>query len=101
MFSVPGSSFAESFYDLKRVELASKKDKKALTLSREAYMKSQLALVLFPYIQSQLDQAYQELQGNEADGMSSNQVGYSNSLKSYVYVHMKHSTLQDVSDLGP
>lgn len=68
-----GSSFAENFYDLKRVELASKKKKKPLTLSQEAYIKSQFALVAFPYIQTQLDQIYQELQEHQVDGMPSNQ----------------------------
>lgn len=87
-----GSSFAENFYDLKRVELASKKDRKPLTLSREAYMKSQFALVAFPYIQTQLDQAYQELQENEVQRISSNQ-GWKTKfksifLKSWPIVHL-------------
>lgn len=76
MFYVPGSSFAENFYDLKRIELTSKKDKKPLTLSREGYMKSLFALVAFPYIQSLLDQTYQELREHEDSDTSHNQVRY-------------------------
>ncbi|KAG0725253.1 Peroxisome assembly protein 12 [Chionoecetes opilio] len=69
----PRSSFAENFYDLKRVELASKKDRKLLTLSQRAYIKSQFALVIFPYIQTHLESAYQELQENEGNGTPTNQ----------------------------
>lgn len=74
MFCVPGSSFAENFYDLKRIELSSKHDKNPLTLSKKGYMKSLFALVAFPYIQSLLDQTYQELRENEDSGRSNNQV---------------------------
>ncbi|XP_045104989.1 peroxisome assembly protein 12-like isoform X3 [Portunus trituberculatus] len=75
-----GSSFAENFYDLKRVELTSKAEKKPLTLSQAAYIKSQFALVAFPYIHTQLDQIYQEHQENQ-DEMPSNQ-GWRTKLRS-------------------
>ncbi|XP_050714387.1 peroxisome assembly protein 12-like [Eriocheir sinensis] len=68
-----GSSFAENFYDLKRVEVTSKKNKNPLTLSKEGYMKSLFALVAFPFIHTLLDQTYQELREHEDSDTSNNQ----------------------------
>lgn len=76
MSYIPGSSFAENFYDLKRVEIASKRAKNPLTLSREGYIKSLFALVAFPFFQSLLDQTYQELREQEDSNSSNNQVRY-------------------------
>ncbi|KAG7171608.1 Peroxisome assembly protein 12-like [Homarus americanus] len=63
-----GASFAENFYDLKRVQLKANGSIKPLTLSNETYTKSLLALGAFPYLRSQMDSVYQDIQEKDADG---------------------------------
>ncbi|KAK3870722.1 hypothetical protein Pcinc_024073 [Petrolisthes cinctipes] len=62
-----GASFAENFYDLKRVELKNKNSNKPLTLSHQAYYKSMFTLVTFPYLRNRLDQLFQRIQERHAD----------------------------------
>lgn len=64
-----GASFAENFYDLKRVQLREREKMKPLSLSKETHLKSLLALVGFPYIQSKLDKLYLDIREKEADGV--------------------------------
>ncbi|XP_071532710.1 peroxisome assembly protein 12 [Panulirus ornatus] len=62
-----GASFAENFYDLKRVHLKKEKNLKPLTLNHEAYMKSVLALVAFPYFRNLMDNVFQDVRDKDAD----------------------------------
>ncbi|CAL4089022.1 unnamed protein product, partial [Meganyctiphanes norvegica] len=63
-----GSSFSESFYDLKRVPLRSSKTLESLRLPRRIYLQSLSALVALPYIRNWIDSAYQKTREREADG---------------------------------
>lgn len=69
-----GASFAENFYDLKRVQLKSSKRMEALSLSRKVYLKSLSALVAFPYIRERIDNVFQEVREKDADGLLNDKV---------------------------
>ncbi|XP_069981267.1 peroxisome assembly protein 12-B [Penaeus vannamei] len=75
-----GASFAENFYDLKRVQLKSSKRMEALSLSRKVYLKSLSALVAFPYIRERIDNVFQEVREKDADGLL-NDKNWSNRMK--------------------
>ncbi|XP_069937107.1 peroxisome assembly protein 12-like isoform X2 [Cherax quadricarinatus] len=70
-----GGSFAENFYDLKRIQLKGERHLKPLSISHEAYIKSLLTLVAFPYLWSHLDNVYQDVKEKEADNRLSEEVG--------------------------
>lgn len=78
-----GGSFAENFYDLKRIQLKGERHLKPLSISHEAYIKSLLTLVAFPYLWSHLDNVYQDVKEKEADNRLSEE-GWRNKLQKLV-----------------
>ncbi|XP_045606855.2 peroxisome assembly protein 12 isoform X1 [Procambarus clarkii] len=92
-----GASFAENFYDLKRVPLKTERHLKPLTLSNTAYLKSLSTIVAFPYFLSQMDSIYQDVQDKDADGRLSDK-GWINDLqklllKLWPFVHFSWELL--------
>ncbi|XP_045606856.2 peroxisome assembly protein 12 isoform X2 [Procambarus clarkii] len=105
-----GASFAENFYDLKRVPLKTERHLKPLTLSNTAYLKSLSTIVAFPYFLSQMDSIYQDVQDKDADGRLSDK-GWINDLqklllKLWPFVHFSWELLtltfyiRGLQDLG-
>nr|XP_045606856.1 peroxisome assembly protein 12-like isoform X2 [Procambarus clarkii] len=105
-----GASFAENFYDLKRVPLKTERHLKPLTLSNTAYLKSLSTIVAFPYFWSQMDSIYQDVQDKDADGRLSDK-GWINDLqklllKLWPFVHFSWELLtltfyiRGLQDLG-
>ncbi|XP_068218105.1 peroxisome assembly protein 12 [Palaemon carinicauda] len=77
-----GASFAENFYDLKRIQIHKADGLEPLSLSSKTITKSVVALVCFPYIQNKLDNVFNSLRERESDGLLS-QKGWISSLQRF------------------
>ncbi|KAK7067011.1 ubiquitin-protein ligase peroxin 12 [Halocaridina rubra] len=62
-----GASFAENFYDLKRVNLKSARKLKPLSLSRRSHIRSLMTLVGFPYLHASFERVFLQLREMEGD----------------------------------
>lgn len=76
-----GASFAENFYDLKRVQINGADGLEPLRLSSKTLKKSLIALVWFPYLHSKVDNIFNSIRERDTDGLS--QKGWSANLQRF------------------